>query len=64
MGLIGTMEERHQAYHDLYVAAREENYEWSLFTTNTPWGVGPKIKTWKPWPLLPYASALWTIELE
>ncbi|MEE9199722.1 MAG: ABC transporter substrate-binding protein, partial [Dehalococcoidia bacterium] len=64
LGLIGTMEERHQAYHDLYVVAREENYEWSLFTTNTPWGVGPKIKTWQPWPLLPYASALWTIELE
>jgi hypothetical protein len=60
---IGTMEERHKAYHDVYVAAREAHYEWSLATLNTPWGAGPKIKSWQPAPLLPYASNLWTIEL-
>ena len=63
LGTIGTMEERQAAYHEIYAAAREENYEWSIFTANTPWGVSKNIKTWEPWPLLPYASALWTIEL-
>ncbi|MFQ6031271.1 MAG: ABC transporter substrate-binding protein, partial [Dehalococcoidia bacterium] len=61
--LIGTTEERHRAYHDMYVLAREQHWEWSLFTVNLPWGVGPKIKDWHPWPMIPYASALWTIEL-
>ena len=63
LGLIGTMEERGAAYNKLYVEARDENYEWSIFTANTPWGVGKKISSWEPWPLLPYASALWTLEL-
>ncbi|MDA0264943.1 MAG: ABC transporter substrate-binding protein [Chloroflexi bacterium] len=63
LGTIGTMQERHDAYHEIYVAAREENYEWSLFTANTPWGVGKGVASWEPWPLLPYASALWTVEL-
>ena len=63
LGLIGTMEERHDAYHEVYAAAREENYEWSIFSANTPWGISSNIKDWKPWPLLPYASALWTIEM-
>ena len=57
------MEERHDAYHEVYAAAREENYEWSIFSANTPWGISSNIKDWKPWPLLPYASALWTIEM-
>lgn len=63
LGLIGTMAERQAAYHEVYALAREENYEWSIFSANTPWGVSKRIKTWKPWPLLPYASALWTIEM-
>jgi ABC-type transport system substrate-binding protein len=63
LGLIGTMEERQDAYHEVYKLAREEGYNWSVFTANTPWGVSKGIKTWKPWPLLPYASALWTIEM-
>lgn len=63
LGLIGTMEERHEAYHDMYVLARELHGEWSLFSTNTPWAVGPKIKDWKPWAMVPNVTATWTIEL-
>jgi hypothetical protein len=61
--LIGTMEERHEAYHDMYVLARQQHWEWSLFYTNLPWGAGPKIKSWSPSAMAPYASALWTVEL-
>jgi hypothetical protein len=61
--LVGTMEERHEAYYQANKVAREQHWEWSLFYTNTPWGAGPKVKAWSPSAMVPYASALWTIEL-
>ncbi len=61
--LVGTMEERHEAYYQANKVAREQHWEWSLFYTNSPWAAGPKVKSWSPSAMVPYASALWTVEL-
>jgi hypothetical protein len=49
---------------DVYMALREESYELSIGYVNIPWGVGPRVLTWEPYPLALYPSALHTISLE
>ena len=36
----------------------------SLGILNLPWGVGPRISGWEPWPMTPYNSAFHTITLK
>ena len=40
---------------------RDEAYWISFGYGNIPWGVGPRIRTWQPYPLAIYISALHTI---
>ena len=51
-------------FPEVYTALREENHAFSPFFVNLPWGMGPKIKpgSWKPWPVVTYNTAMWTIE--
>jgi ABC-type transport system substrate-binding protein len=48
----------------VYSELREENHAFSPFFVNLPWGMGPRIKpgSWKPWPVVTYNTAMWTIE--
>ena len=48
----------------VYDELREENHAFSPFFVNLPWGMGPRIKpgSWKPWPVVTYNTAMWTIE--
>ena len=55
---------RHDAYHEMWTAIREEHYMSSLGILNLPWGVGPRIAGWEPWPMTPYNSAFHTITLK
>ena len=55
---------RHDAYHKMWTAIREEHYMSSLGILNLPWGVGPRIAGWEPWPMTPYNSAFHTITLK
>ncbi len=55
---------RHAAYNKAYRLMWEEHYLWSPIYVNLPWGVSKRIATWEPWPLGPYASALWTVTLK
>jgi peptide/nickel transport system substrate-binding protein len=55
---------RHDAYNKAYRAIWEEHYYWSPIYVNLPWAVSERIATWDPWPLGPYASALWTVTLK
>jgi len=55
---------RHEAYNKAYLALWEEHYHWSPIFVNLPWAVSDRIATWEPWPLGPYASALWTVTLK
>ena len=55
---------RHDAYNKMWTAIREEHYMTSLGILNLPWGVGPRISGWEPWPMTPYNSAFHTITLK
>jgi peptide/nickel transport system substrate-binding protein len=57
-------DKREEASKKLYQRLREESYELSVGYTNIPWGVGPRVLTWEPYPLAPFVTALHTITLE
>ena len=54
---------RQEAFNNAYKLLREEHYEFSTGYVNLPWGVGPRIASWEPWPVVPYQTALWTMKL-
>jgi peptide/nickel transport system substrate-binding protein len=56
--------ERPEALNRVYMRLLDEAYEISLGYFNIPWGVGPRVKTWEPYPLATYPSALHTITLK
>ena len=55
---------RHEAYNKMWTRIREEHYMSSLGILNLPWGVGPRIAGWEPWPMTPYNSAFHTITIK
>ena len=55
--------ERQQAFNDAYKILYEEHYEFGTGYVNLPWGVGPRIASWDPWPVVAYQTALWTMQL-
>mgnify|MGYP001156919328 FL=1 len=62
--LIGTQAERHEAYHDALKAIHDLHYDFSPGYLNQPYGIGSRIVSWDPWPLSPYPSALWTVNVQ
>jgi ABC-type transport system substrate-binding protein len=54
---------RDQSFNDAYEYLRDEAYFWGPFSSNLPWGVGPRIKSYEPWSLVAYFTAAWSIEL-
>jgi peptide/nickel transport system substrate-binding protein len=50
-------------WHAAYVRMRDEAYHLSLGYVNAPWGVGPRILTWEPFPVCEYACAYHTITI-
>ncbi len=50
-------------WNKAYMRMRDESYHLSLGYVNAPWGVGPRILTWKPFPVCEYACALHTITI-
>ena len=55
---------RHEAYNKMWTKIREEHYMMTFGILNLPWGVGPRIASWEPWPMTPYNSAFHTIILK
>jgi peptide/nickel transport system substrate-binding protein len=55
---------RAEAAKTLYPRLWEESYELGIGYLNIPWGVGPRIATWDPYPLAQFPSALHTITLK
>ena len=47
-----------------YRRQRKEAYQIPIGYINVPWGVEPNIRTWEPYPLAGYSSALHTITLK
>ena len=56
--------EREKVLNSTYQRVRDEAYIIPIGYINIPWGVGPHIQTWQPYPLAFYPSALHTITLK
>jgi peptide/nickel transport system substrate-binding protein len=56
-------DKRAEATEKLYLRLREESYQLGIGYANIPWGVGPRVTTWEPYPLSGWPSALHTITL-
>lgn len=56
--------EREKTLITLYRRLADEQYQKMIGTVNVPWGVGPRIQTWQPYPLSLYVSAIHTITLK
>lgn len=54
---------RQEAFNKAYQILREEHYEFGTGYVNLPWGVGPRIAEWEPWPVVAYQTAIWTMKL-
>lgn len=54
---------RQAAFEKTFKFLFDEHYEFGSGYVNLPWGVGPRIKSWNPWPVVPYQTAMWTVEL-
>ena len=48
---------------EFYIRARDESNELFMGYVNIPWGVGPRILTWEPFPLAFYVNSVHTITL-
>jgi peptide/nickel transport system substrate-binding protein len=57
-------DKRDEAMRKLVPRLVEEAYELSVGYINIPWGVGPSVLTWQPYPVSTYPSALHTITLK
>lgn len=61
--LIGTQAERHEAYHTALKTIYDKHYDFTPGFLNQPYGVSDRVRSWTPWPLAPYMSSLWTVDI-
>jgi len=54
---------RDKRFTEAYKILRDQAHWYGPFSSNVPWGLGPRIKTYEPWILVPYFTAVWTTEL-
>ena len=57
-------DKRAEASAKLYLRLWDEGYNLGIGYANIPWGMGPRVLTWEPYPLSLWPSALHTITLE
>ena len=55
---------KHEAYVEMYKVLREESYAFGAGYVDLPWGVGPRITSWEPWPMNSNPTAWWNIVLQ
>ena len=56
-------ETRPQVLNELYKMLWDEHIELAIGYVNTPWGLGPRIDSWEPWPLALHPTGRHTITL-
>ena len=61
---IGNQAERHQAYYEALRIIHDKHYDFTPGFLNQPYGVSDRVAAWTPWPLAPYMSALWNVEVQ
>ena len=52
-----------EVFNNAFKRLRDEAYQINFGYLNSPWGVGPRIKSWEPYLVCEYACALHTIVL-
>jgi peptide/nickel transport system substrate-binding protein len=57
-------DKRAEAQKKMYQRLRDESYHLGIGYVNIPWGVGPRVLTWRPYPLSSFPSAIHTITLK
>ncbi|HEU0020807.1 MAG TPA: ABC transporter substrate-binding protein, partial [Dehalococcoidia bacterium] len=57
-------DKRAEATKKLLLRLRDESHLLGVGYANIPWGVGPRVLTWRPYPMAGYPSALHTITLK
>jgi ABC-type transport system substrate-binding protein len=57
-------EAREKAINDLHKVLWELNHVIGIGYVNVPWGVGPRIKEWRPRPLSQQATGLYTMTVK
>ena len=60
----GTQAERHDLYHTALKAIHDKHFDFTPGFLNAPYGAGERVVSWDPWPLAPYPSALWTVNIK
>ena len=55
---------RTQALNDLFKVLWDEHLELGIGYVNIPWGVGPRIEDWQPWPLAFFPSGHYTLTVK
>jgi peptide/nickel transport system substrate-binding protein len=53
-----------EALKKLYLRLRDESHVMGVGYANIPWGVGPRVLTWRPYAVAPWPSALHTVTLK
>jgi ABC-type transport system substrate-binding protein len=53
-----------EIFNNLYMRLKDEGYHMGIGFIHIPYGVGPRIVTWEPYPVAEYFSALHTIRLK
>ena len=53
-----------EAFNSLYLRLWQEAYDMAIGYINIPWGIGPRIASWDPFPLSQHSSAFHTIILK
>jgi hypothetical protein len=56
--------QREAALNQMYRRYRDESYRLGVGYYNVPWGVGPRVVEWQPWPFSFYPSNLHGIVLK
>ena len=56
--------ERARRVAEFYLRARDESNELMMGYVNIPWGIGPRVLTWEPYPLAFYVNSIHTITLQ
>jgi peptide/nickel transport system substrate-binding protein len=57
-------DKRAESSTKLFLRLRDESYQIAIGYVNVPWGVGPRVLTWRPYPMSGWVTALHTITLK
>ena len=55
---------RAASYNEMYDYLQDQTHWGDGFNTNVPWGLGADVASYEPWSLVPYVTAIWTLNLK